>query len=166
MQTTIHSTANVSTAPDISKLEPNYFPVSFIYFLIKHNFDLVKSSNQEQVFILVKDYITIKFTNTLVQFFEQQRIDEEPTIRLVIKTPNTIDQWQMLLACMEYVKLPRNYKSDEDKLNLISNYVDSLIEVSKSLLSGSDNSEHFNIINSSYNSLLSVNKEILNIRRS
>lgn len=166
MHKTINSEANVSTTSDISKPEPINFPVSFIEFLLNNNFILTKSSNEEQVFILIRDYITIKFQNSVVFFFENTMQEEEfPKERLFCYVPNTLDQWQMLLACLEYIKLPRNYQSDEEKLNKIEAHIDSNISVHETLLAGADNADNFNMINASLTQLTRAKKEILSIRR-
>lgn len=167
MQTTqLNSGTNVSKTCISSKPEPINFSVSFIDYLLEHNFKITKCSNEEQVFILIRDYITIKFQNAVVFFLENTLHEEElPKERLFCYVPNTLDQWTVLLACLEYIKLPINYQSDEEKLNRIEAHLDMNISVHETLLTGADNADNFNMINAALSQLKRAKTEITNIRR-
>lgn len=171
MEIGINHRTKVSTASDISnKVEEIVNPhlnKSFIHYLLSIGFSIDAILNDKQEVLISSEYFGIIINNNQFKVVEYVN-SETQLIRVVIEKlllPNSLDQFKMILACAQVIRLPRDYRTDEQKLQAIEYLVTTKMEVCYSLMAGADNVEYFNIANASYKHLKEIKQEFSNQAR-
>lgn len=151
----------------VSKATENYNPIdsyenplankNFIQYLIDRGMEVSMINNDMFIMRLANQYNGIEFNGSRIKCIEFQ--DDELKLIFDFESPNTLDQFKMILACAGIIKLPRNYQSDEDRLNKVRLLLNAKIDVARTLMQGADNAEFFNTANA-------VHVQLTDIKRS
>lgn len=158
------SETKVSKATDISKtsaLDLYENPLAnkaFIQYLIDRGMEVSMINNDLFIMRLANKYNGIEFNGSRIKCVEFQ----EDNLKEVFdfESPNTLDQFKMILACAGIIQLSKNYQSDEDRLNKVRLLIKAKIDVARTLMQGADNSEFFNTANAVHIQLTDIKRSI------